>query len=152
MSTSLSVRAVQEAAGDGGRRPPPVQDHLAILDLLARYCLCLDLHDIDGWVSLFTENGRYEVYGRTFNGHEGLRRMMAAAPRGLHLGGVPVVEVIGEGQARSTQNLYFVPTSGEAPRSSFYTDELVRTDTGWRLASRRCQFQTSEGFSDRPPG
>ena len=79
------------------------------------------------------------------------RRMMEAAPRGLHLGGVPVIEMLGDVRARSTQNLYFVPTSGDAPRSSLYTDELVRTDRGWRLAKRRCQFQTQDGLSDRPP-
>ncbi len=130
---------------------PGPDDHVAIVDLLARYCITLDRHDVDAWVGLFTEDARYEVYGRSFDGHDGLRRMIDAAPRGLHLGGLPVIEMLGDGRARSTQNLYFVPSSGDTPRCSLYTDELVRTEHGWRLASRRCQFQTQDGFSDRPP-
>ena len=35
-------------------------------------------------------------------------------------------------------------------RSAVYTDELVRTDDGWRIAQRRCRFIVVDGFSDRP--
>ena len=51
-------------------------DEEQIRDLLARYCLTLDLDDVDGWVALFTPDATYQVYGRAFEGHEGLRRMM----------------------------------------------------------------------------
>ncbi len=125
-------------------------DHFDILDLLARYCLALDRDDVDAWVELFTEDASYEVYGRSFDGHEGLRKMMHAAPGGLHLGGVPVIEMIDANQARTTQNLYFVPSDGAPARSSLYTDDLRRTANGWRIARRRCEFITAEGIRDRP--
>src|SRR5215475_7126999 len=42
---------------------PSPEDHVAISDLLARYCLTLDQDDVEGWVSLFTPDASYEVYG-----------------------------------------------------------------------------------------
>jgi 3-phenylpropionate/cinnamic acid dioxygenase small subunit len=61
---------------------PTPEDHAAISHLLARYCLTLDHDDVDGWVALFTPDATYQVYGRSFDGHEGLRRMMTGAPGG----------------------------------------------------------------------
>jgi hypothetical protein len=40
--------------------------------------------------------------------------------------------------------------SGTEIRRSLYDDELVRTDGGWRIATRRCRFITAEGLRDRP--
>ncbi len=125
-------------------------DQVAITDLLARYCLTLDFDDVDGWVGLFTPDAKYEVYGRSFDGHEGLRRMMEAAPGGLHLGGPPVIDMIDTDRARTTRNLLFVDRSDGNSRSAVYTDELRRTDDGWRIVHCRAQFIVSDGLSDRP--
>ena len=46
--------------------------------------------DVDGWVALFTSDARYEVYGRSFDGHESLRRRVAT-PRGDYAGTVEAV-------------------------------------------------------------
>ena len=129
---------------------PSPEDHAAISDLFARYCLALDLDDVEGWVALFTPDASYEVYGRTFAGHEGLRRMMEAAPGGLHLGGPPVIEMIDRDRARTMQNLLFVDRASGATRSAVYTDELRRTPDGWRIAVRRCRFHVPGGLADRP--
>ncbi|WP_313954583.1 nuclear transport factor 2 family protein [Frankia sp. EI5c] len=126
-------------------------DQVAIADLLARYCLTLDLDDVDGWVSLFTEDASYQVYGRSFDGHDGLRAMMSAAPGGLHLGGPPVIEMRGPDTARTTRNLLFIDRADGVPRSAVYTDELVRTSDGWRISGCRCRFITPDGLADRPP-
>ena len=64
-------------------------DRTEIVNLLARYCLTLDHHDIEGWVSLFTPDALYVVYGRAFEGREGLRDMMDAAPRGCTSAALP---------------------------------------------------------------
>jgi len=89
-STTSTLRA---CATTPPRQEPqmntPPEDHVAISDLLARYCLTLDFDDVDAWVALFTAEATYEVYGRSFDGHEGLRRMLSGAPGGLHLGGPP---------------------------------------------------------------
>jgi hypothetical protein len=112
----------------------------------------LDRDDIEACISLFSEDSVYEVYGRQFEGAAGLRKMLTGAPGGLHLGGVPVVELVDADHARSTQSLLFVPTSGEASRNAVYTDDLRRTADGWRITRRRCQFMTTDGLADRPAG
>jgi hypothetical protein len=129
---------------------PTPEDQVAIVDLLARYCLTLDTDDVDGWVALFLPEARYEVYGRSFDGHAGLRKMMGGAPGGLHLGGPPVIDMTGPDRAKTTRNLLFVDrTNGEA-RNAVYTDELHRTPDGWRIAHTRCRFIVADGLSDRP--
>ncbi|SQD99148.1 MULTISPECIES: nuclear transport factor 2 family protein [unclassified Parafrankia] len=129
---------------------PAPEDQVAIGDLLARYCLTLDLDDVAGWVGLFVEDGSYQVYGRSFDGHEGLRAMMAAAPGGLHLGGSPVIEMLSADEARTSRNLLFVSRADGVSRSAVYTDELVRTADGWRIRRCRCRFITAAGLADRP--
>jgi len=129
---------------------PSPEDHVAISNLLARYCIALDTDDVDTWVALFTRDASYEVYGRSWDGHEGLRKMMSAAPGGLHLGGPPVIEMIGTERATTRQNLLFIERSTGVTRRSLYTDELRRTEEGWRIAKRRCQFIVADGLSDRP--
>ena len=59
---------------------PEPEDHVAITNLLARYCLCLDHDDVEGWVALFTPDASFEVYGRSFDGHDGLRAMAKRLP------------------------------------------------------------------------
>jgi hypothetical protein len=130
--------------------PTLADDHAEIRNLLARYCLLLDLEDIDGWVALFTVDAAYEVYGRTFTGHDGLRRMLSGAPGGLHLGGPPVIELLTPDLARTQQNLLFVDRATGESRSAVYEDELVRTDGAWKIAARRCKFIVADGLSDRP--
>lgn len=130
-------------------RPTP-EDQVAIADLLARYCLTLDMNDVEAWVDLFLPDARYEVYGRCWDGHEGLRQMMGAAPGGLHLGGPPVIEMTGSDRAKTTRNLLFVDSRTGDARSAVYTDELHRTAEGWRIGYVRCQFIVADGLSDRP--
>lgn len=125
-------------------------DNIAITQLLARYCLTLDLDDVESWVALFTDDAAYEVYGRSWDGHTGLRKMMRAAPGGLHLGGPPVIEMVDADHARTMQNLLFVERTSGVARHSVYDDDLVRTPDGWRIARRRCRFIVADGLSDRP--
>jgi hypothetical protein len=129
---------------------PTAEDHVAITDLLARYCLALDLGDVEGWIELFTPTARYEVYGRAFEGYLDLRAMLQAAPGGLHLGGPPTIEMIDRDRARTRRNLLFVDRSTGGSRSAVYTDELERTAGGWRIARCRCQFIVRDGLADRP--
>ena len=129
---------------------PTPEDQVAISDLIARYCLTLDLDDVEGWVALFTPDASYEVYGRSFDGHEGLRGMMGAAPGGLHLGGPPVIEMRDADHARTRRNLLFIERESGVSRSAVYTDELTRTADGWRFTRVRCQFIVKDGLSDRP--
>jgi hypothetical protein len=76
--------------------------------------------------------------------------MMRGAPGGLHLGGPPVIEMLGADQAKTMQNLLFVERTSGTTRQSIYNDELQRTQDGWRIFTRRCQFIVPDGLSDRP--
>jgi 3-phenylpropionate/cinnamic acid dioxygenase small subunit len=129
---------------------PSVEDHLAIINLLAQYCLTLDHDDVEGWVSLFTPDGSIEVYGKSFASHDGLRAMTKVAPGGLHLGGPPVVVQVDADHAKTQQNLLFVNREDGTSRNAVYDDDLVRTNDGWRIAKRRCRFIVPGGLSDRP--
>ncbi len=120
-----------------------------ITELLARYGAHLDRQDHEGWLALFTEDARFFVYGRSFDGHEGLRRMAEAAPAGLHLGGLPVITVAGD-RAEVQQSFLFVDQRTGGQRIGFYDDVVVRGDGTWRFESRRSTFLTPEGPSERP--
>jgi 3-phenylpropionate/cinnamic acid dioxygenase small subunit len=126
------------------------EDHAEIRNLLSRYCLLLDHDDVEGWLGLFTPDATFAVYGRTFVGHDGLRRMLSGAPGGLHLGGAVAIDVVGDGGATAQQNLLFIDRTNGEFRSAVYDDELVRTDVGWRIKARRCRFIVADGLSDRP--
>lgn len=53
--------------------------------------------------------------------------------------------------ATTKQNLLFVDRTDGSARHTVYTDELIKTESGWRIKRRRTQFFTPDGLSDRPP-
>ena len=122
----------------------------AITDLLARYCAALDRDDVDTVASLFTADSTYHVFGRTLDGPDALRALLVDAPKGLHLGGLPVIELRGD-RANVQQNLVFVAAVTQEIRLVLYDDEVVDTPDGWRFRSRRVRFVTPDGMADRPP-
>jgi len=117
--------------------------------LLTQYGSTLDREDDEGWVGLFTPDCRYEVYGRAFEGHDGLRKITGGAPKGLHLSAQPLVQVDGD-SATAQRSFLFVDRSDQSMRTGWYDDELVRTDEGWRLKVVRCTFLGPDGPQDRP--
>jgi hypothetical protein len=124
-------------------------DREQIEDLVTAYALSLDVDDIEGCVQLFTPDGGFEVYGRRFAGHEGLRAMMTAAPRGMHFAGRAQISVA-EDRATVRSQLIFIEASLAETRLAIYDDEVVKTGGQWRFESRRCRFLTPDGLADRP--
>ena len=120
-----------------------------VRDLLAAYALALDADDIDGCLALFTEDGEFCVYGKTWSGHERIRKMLRLAPRGLHLTGAAVVAVHGDTASARSQVL-FVDSTTHGLRPALYDDELAIAGGRWRFRRRRCQFITPTGLSDTP--
>ena len=94
--------------------PTIADDHAEIRNLLAKYCLLLDLDDMDGWLQLFTDDAVYEVYGHQGVGRDGIRKLLTGAPGGLHLGGPPVIELDGD-RATTLRNLLFVEAGYRRP-------------------------------------
>lgn len=121
----------------------------AIRELLAGYALTLDAGDIDACVELFTADAQFKVYGRSFAGHDGIRKMFGDAPRGLHLTGAARIDVRDD-TATARSQVLFVRAGSLQLRPALYDDELVRHGGRWRFRSRRCRFITSYGLSDSP--
>ena len=121
----------------------------AIRELLAGYALTLDAGDIDACIELFTADAQFQVYGRSFAGHDGIRKMFGDAPRGLHLTGAARIDVRDD-TATARSQVLFVRAGSLQLRPALYDDELVRHGGRWRFRSRRCQFITSYGLSDSP--
>ena len=120
-----------------------------IRELIAAYALALDAGDVDECVRLFTADAQFLVYGRSFDGHEAIRKMFQDAPRGLHLTGVSHIE-IHDNTAAARSQVLFVRAGDLHLRPALYDDEFVREGTEWRFQRRRCQFVTSRGLSDSP--
>lgn len=121
----------------------------AIRELIAAYALALDAGDVDECVQLFTTDAQFLVYGRSFDGHDGIRGMFQDAPRGLHLTGVSRIEVHGN-TATARSQVLFVRAHDLHLRPALYDDEFVCDGADWRFQRRRCQFVTSGGLSDSP--
>jgi len=130
--------------------PNTADDHAEIRNLLARYCVLLDIDDMGAWIQLFTDDGVYEVYGFQGVGHDGILKLLRGAPGGLHLGGPPMIDLDGD-RAATVRNLLFVDRATGEQRHAVYDDELVRTAAGWRIARCRCRFHSPDGLVDRPP-
>ena len=135
-----------------------IADHLEIRNLLARYCLHLDLLENEEWISLFTEDCTYRVHGKVWEGHDGIRRIVEGAPQGLHLGGATEIVSItpsgasdGSGDTAVTRhNLLFLENGSTELRRVLYRDKLVRQDGSWKFAERHVQFLTADGIAERP--
>jgi hypothetical protein len=128
-----------------------VRDKAAIRELIAAYALALDAGDIEECVQLFTADAKFVVYGRSFDGHDGIRQMFQDAPRGLHLTGVSRIDVHGD-TATARSQVLFVRAVDLHQRLALYDDEFVTEGEHWRFQRRRCQFVTSGGLSDSPEG
>lgn len=125
--------------------------HPAIRELLAAYALTLDVGDIPGCVELFTADALFQVYGRSFVGHDSIRKMFEDAPKGLHHIGVSLIG-IRDDTATARSQVLFVRAGDLHLRPALYEDELVREGERWRFRIRRCRFVTTHGLSDSPEG
>jgi uncharacterized protein (TIGR02246 family) len=125
-----------------------MSDEKEIRDLLAAYALTLDVDDFEGCLKLFTDDGEFLVYGKTWAGEQ-LRDMFTRAPGGMHLCGATLVELHGDRATARTQML-FIDSSTHELRPALYDDELVRSQGRWRFRRRRCQFLTASGLADKP--
>ena len=115
--------------------------------VLTQFCLYSDTRQYDKLVNLFTPDGVWHRLGEALAGHEMLRTAMEARPveaLSRHVVTNVLVTVIDADHADviSYKSIYRheegemlakpVPLNG--PKwVSVYTDEMVRTDDGWRI-------------------
>lgn len=121
-------------------------DLLEIQQVLARYAVTITQGDIPGLIAVFTPDGTYSAFGDTYT-LDVFPDLVAAAPKGLFLTGIPALEIDGD-TATGTQPLCFVEHSTHDMRIGYYTDTLERTPDGWRLKTRRMTFIRRNGDHD----
>ncbi len=126
------------------------EDREDIDDLLAAYALSLDTDDIDSAAALFAEDGEFDTYGRVFAGRDRIRRMFAAAPKGLHLIGRSTA-TSRPGGADVRMQLAFFPADEAPRRLAIYDIHVVRAGDGWAIQCMKVRFLTSEGILASEP-
>ena len=117
----------------------------AIRNLSARYCDCIWRNDIEGLVSLFTEDGTFVVNGleveATSRGRAQLRRVYEKAiaelsPRlFIHNS---VIDLVGENRAtgRCYSEVYSANLKMQRVGLGYYEDAYVKVRDEWKFASR----------------
>jgi hypothetical protein len=137
-------------------------DRLTIEDLAARYNQAIDLGDPDSWANCFTPDGVFIVEPggeqtrtlgltttRTTRGTEALRefaRATQSVSRFRHWSTNRVLldgDVTGSVPAISYMAIAYLsgPRAGQV-LTGVMTDELCRTNAGWRFKSRHMRFDT----------
>ena len=122
-------------------------DRARILELTARYNRCFDDGEAEPFADLFTEDGVMAVDGGpTTSGRAALAAMCRRTPYGtVHATVDATVEVDGDRATQVVTLLVLQRPASDAPpdqrrsrltRTARYTDELVRTEAGWRFARR----------------
>ena len=137
------------AEGFGGLGGLPVEDRIAIQDLIARYAWALDTGDIDALVACFAPDAVVieEVFEDPdrWEGHEGIRRLgehYAASPgfpgRQHHIS-QSIVEGRGE-HCRVKSFAFVTECRGEPPYTlrftGYYDDQLVKAGGQWLFKQR----------------
>jgi len=125
-----------------------MSDRLEIQDLLAVYCEGIDGRDWDALDDIFTANAiiDYTEAGGAKGNLTDTKAYLAKALKPFsgmqHMLGLPVIKIEGDtAKARTTTFNPMVIEQDGKPHIFFvglwYCDELIRTEQGWRIASRR---------------
>jgi hypothetical protein len=126
--------------------PTRTDDLVEIQQLLARYAVTITRQDIDGLVNVFTPDGTYSAFGDTYS-LDKFPELVAAAPKGLFLTGIPALELDGD-TGTGTQPLCFIDHATHDMRIGYYRDTYLRTEDGWRLKTRAMTFIRRSGVHD----
>jgi 3-phenylpropionate/cinnamic acid dioxygenase small subunit len=128
--------------------PSLLEEKDAIRELMARYCFHFDTGEFDQWLTLFTEDGAFDLGARgRFSGRESLRTFLKAIPltNGLpmmkHCVMNTIVDV--EGERASARSYFIVVQGGDAPSISVagrYEDQIVKVGGQWRFKERTVRF------------
>jgi hypothetical protein len=136
-------------------------DELACARLLLRTGAFSDRHDVDGFLSLFAEDGVIDRIGQPFVGHNAIRALMEARPRDRvtrHLLSPPVIEVIGPNDATGRSYFSLYDGIGEpdgavlplkAPVLVGEFDQIYCRNLGeWKIARHKVSavFRPTEGI------
>jgi len=122
-----------------------MDDIEAIKQLTARYNRAFDTKDFEAFLATWTEDGFFERSnaGRSYQGTDQLRELLATFDvRGRHVTSDYIVDVDVDGdRAHQACYLTYLDVADNFSVAIFgdYSDDLVRTPTGWRFSARRLQ-------------
>jgi hypothetical protein len=131
------------------------QDHVEIQNLYARYNLCSDEGDAEGYASCFARDGVLELatIGLTVSGYENFlafKRKDKAGRKNIyrrHWNGSLLLEKIDENTVRGRCYLLaFNGAPGELPAIAdcgVYEDRIVRDGTSWKFARRHLEMDAT---------
>lgn len=127
-----------------GKSRVPVEDHIAIEQLYARYTFALDLHDVEGWLGCWTVEGAMNHYkSGIIAGHAELRRTIEAVignplANGYHWNTAIVLEPADYGVAGKCYHMYlYAPEGmGEVKSALYYRDQIVCREGEWKFLRR----------------
>lgn len=136
--------------------PLSLQDRLDILQLCSRYNKTVDAGDVEGWLSVWTDDGVFETSFGTFKGREALRNFMkfymSSSKGNRHVSVNPVVE--GDGDAATLAcDLLLVRTPGMPSlfATGTYTDALRKVNGTWRFQRRKLVLDSMEWMKAMAP-
>lgn len=137
-----------------------ISDRLEIQDLLARYCEAIDSRNFDDLDDLFTADAMID-YTEAGGEKGSLAETKAFLAKALekftgmqHMIGLPLIVLDGD-KANVKTALYnpMVMSQAGKPHTFFvgmwYIDEMVRTESGWRISKRS---EKACYFSGMPEG
>jgi SnoaL-like domain len=119
-----------------------VEDELEIKRVLAHYCHVVDDGQFDRLGEVFGEKGAFLIDGEGPHGLTPLidhfRVIQADGRRGVHVISAPFVTLDGDrAEAKTDVVFFFKGEAGWKPSAvGRYSDELIRTDDGWRIETR----------------
>lgn len=76
--TGLSLITIIACTPEDTKVNSYAEDRALIEDLQARYMFAFDFHDVDKYVSCFTEDGIVDIVGMKWQGHKEIREMLAS--------------------------------------------------------------------------
>ena len=123
-----------------------LEDREEVRALHARYCLTIDTGRYEEWIDCFTEDGVFASprFGK-HSGRDGLKKFAAlykeslGGAQVLHVVANPSFELDGGSGTGVAYLLYYHCKDGHVQQSTvgYYTDQLRKTPSGWRFASRQ---------------
>ena len=124
-----------------------VEDELAIRNLLARYGDAASRRDPDAWIATWAADCLWDLGGgRVTRGHEETltlwRSSIAKYPWVVQVPASGLIEEV-DGEVRGTWyvlELNHVADGSGVMHLGHYRDTYVKTDDGWRFATRRFQL------------
>lgn len=126
--------------------PAQLVDRLAIAELVNRYALHIDLHEIDHWVDLFTEDAFFDE--REFDtglhvGHAAIRsygeELAATVAHAVHLMCNHVIQDLTENTASGIVFALVEAQMKDGTRQRWqvrYEDTYLKSAAGWKIEKR----------------